>query len=140
MIEPGLALQAAVGNALATAPGVAAHVAPERIRAGMIRPEHMPAILLGAGNVEVLGRASGGKIVAEVRMMLHLWAVDDGSDVAQEVAGAMLMALMDAPPGDGFWFDGWDRPALAWIPDPDPAQSHSHAAISLRAVIRWRAD
>ncbi len=140
MIEPSLALQTAVGDALAATPGVVAHVAPARIRAGVIRPEIMPAILLGAGNVEVLGRAPAGQIVAEVRMMLHLWAVDDGSDVAQEVAGAMLLALMEAPPADGFSFDEWDRPAMAWVPDPDPAQSHSHAAIKLRAVLRWRAD
>ena len=140
MIEPSLALQTAVGDLLAATPGVVAHVTPARIRAGVIRPEFMPAILLGAGNVAVLGYASGGQIVAEVRMMLHLWAADDGSDVAQEVAGAVLMALMDAPPAEGFWFDEWDRPALAWVPDPDPAQSHSHAAIKLRAVIRWRAQ
>ncbi|MDN3711711.1 DUF3168 domain-containing protein [Paracoccus cavernae] len=117
MIEPSLALQTAVGDALAATAGVVAHVAPERIRAGVIRPETMPAILLGAGNVDVLGRASGGQVVAEVRMMLHLWAVDDGSDVAQEIAGAVLLALMDAPPAEGFAFDEWERPALAWVPE-----------------------
>lgn len=106
----------------------------------MIRLEAMPAILLGAGNVDVLGRASGAQLVAEVRMMLHLWAVDDGSDVAQEIAGAALLALMDAPPSEGFAFDEGDRPAMAWVPDPDSAQSHIHAAIKLRAVIRWRAQ
>lgn len=140
MIEPSLALQTAIGDALAAAPAVTAHVAPMRIRTGMIRPETMPAIVLGAGNVAILGRGAGGQIVAEVRMMLHVWAVEDGSDVAQEIAGVVLAVLMDAPAGNGFWFDEWDRPALAWVPDPDPAQSHTHAAISLRAVIRWRAD
>ncbi|AGT09270.1 tail completion protein gp17 [Paracoccus aminophilus] len=139
MLEPSLALQTAVGDALAASPAVTAHVAPERIRAGSIRPEFMPAILLPAGNVEILGRAASGQTVAEVSLILHLWAVQDSSDVAQEIAGAVLAVLMDAPPAAGFWFDEWDRPSLAWVPDPDPAQSHSHAAIKLRAVIRWRA-
>lgn len=138
--EPSLAVQIAVGNALAAAPGVVAHVPPERIRAGMIRPETMPAIVIGQGNVALRGRASGGQVVAEVGMMLHLWAVENGSDVAQEVAGAMLAALMDAPAAEGFAFDEWDRPSLAWVSDPDPARVHTHGALKLRCVIRWRAD
>lgn len=140
MIEPTLALQIAVGDALAAAPGVITHVAPERIRTGSIRPETMPAIVLGDGKLAILGRASGGQIVAEVQMMLHIWALADGSDVAQAIAGAALMSLLDAPAASEFSVDEWDRPALAWVPDPDPARAHSHAAISLRAVIRWRAD
>ena len=137
-MTPDLALQVAVGDTLAATPGVVEHVAPERIRSGSIRPENMPAIVLAPARVNILGRASGGQVVAEVSLMIHLWAVDDGSDVAQSVAASAMLALLDAPEVKDAWIDEWDRPALAWIPDPDPARSHSHAAISLRAIIRWR--
>ncbi|MBL4928003.1 DUF3168 domain-containing protein [Fuscibacter oryzae] len=140
MIEPTLALQTAVRAVLITSPTIVQHIAPERIRAGAIRPEHMPSIVMTPGRVEVRGRASGGQIVAEVALMLHLWAVEDGSEVAQEIAGGVLAALMDAPPADGFAIDEWARPDLAWLSDPDPARSHTHAAIALRAVLRWRAE
>jgi len=140
MIEPGLALQTAVRSTLIARAGVTDHVDPDRIRAGSIRPEQMPAIVLSPARVELLGRASGGQVVAEVALMLNLWVVADGSTVAEVVAGAMLRALMDAPAAEGFAIDEWDRPALVWLPDPDPAQSRTRAAVSLKAILRWRAD
>lgn len=140
MIEPSLALQTAVRAALIASPDLVQHVAPERIRAGSIRPERMPAIVLAPARVDLLGRASGGQIVAEVRAMLHIWTVEDGSERAQAVAGAVLAALIDAPPALGVQIDEWDRPQLAWLPDPDPTRPHAHGAVALRAVLRWRAD
>jgi len=140
MIEPSLALQTAVRSALIASPAVLEHVAADNIRAGAIRPDNTPAIVLAPARVAVLGRASGGQIVAEVRAMLNIWAVDDGSTVAQAVAGAVLAVLMDAPPADGFSIDEFDRPELAWMRDPDPARSYTHGAVSLRAVLRWRAE
>ncbi|MFC3058815.1 tail completion protein gp17 [Paenirhodobacter populi] len=138
MTDPTIALQNAIASALIADPVIAAHVAPERIRASGVRPEEMPSLLFSPSKVTILGHASGGQIVAEVRQTLHLWVVQDGTDTAQEIANAVLLALMDAPVAAGVSIDAWDRPVLAWASDPDPAQSFVHGAFSLNAVLRWR--
>ncbi len=138
MLDPTFALQDLIGDMLAADPAITQHVDPLNIRAGSIRPDNMPAIVLAPSQVQLLGRAAGGQIVAEVKALLHLWTVEDGSAVAQAVAGAMLAALMDAPKGDGFSIDEWDRPQLAWMRDPDPARSFGHGVMAVRAVLRWR--
>lgn len=140
MIDPTLALQTLIGDVLAADPEITALVDPVNIRASSIRPGNMPAIILAPARVQVLGHASGGQIVAEVRAMLHIWAVEDGSTVAQAVASAVLAALIDAPRAEGFSIDQWERPELVWGRDPDPARSHTQGTVALRAVLRWRAD
>jgi hypothetical protein len=140
MIDPSLALQTLIGDRLAADPFVTAFVEPLNIRAGAIRPDNLPAIVVSPARVAVLGRAAGGQIVAEVRALLHIWAVEDGSTVAQAVAGAVLAAMMDAPAAVGFSIDAWDRPELVWMRDPDPARSYTQGTVALRAVLRWRAD
>ncbi|WP_439559899.1 tail completion protein gp17 [Roseinatronobacter sp.] len=140
MIDPSLSLQTLIGDALAADPAITAHVDPVNIRAGMIRPENLPAIVIAPARVTVLGRASGAQIVAEVRMFLHLWTPEDFSGVAQSVAGAMLAALLDAPAASGFSVDDWERPQLVWSRDPDPARSFAKGTVALRAVLRWRVD
>ncbi len=140
MMDPTLALQSLIGDRLAADPAITAHVDPVNIRAGALRPEHLPAIVLAPARLSLLGRASGGQIVAELRSFLHLWAAEEAGPVAQEVAGAMLASLMDAPAAQGFSIDAWDRPELVWSRDPDPARVHTKATVALRAVLRWRAD
>ena len=140
MIDPSLALQVLIGDRLAADPAITAHVAPVNIRAGVLRPDNLPAIALAPARVAVLGRAAGGQIVAEVRLFLHLWTPEDAPSVAQAVAGAMLAALMDAPAATGFSVDDWERPALVWARDPDPARAMTQGTVALRAVLRWRAD
>lgn len=140
MTEPGMALQTLIGDTLAANAVVTTYVDPLHIRAGSIRPEKMPVIVLAPARVAMLGRAAGGQMVAEVRLMLHLWAIEDGSVVAQAVAGAVLAALMDAPAAGGFQIDEWDRPELVWMRDPDPERTYTHGAVALRAVLRWRAE
>lgn len=140
MTDPTLALQVLIGDRLAGDPAITAHVEPVNIRAGALRPEHLPAIVLAPARVAVLGRAAGGQIVAEVRLFLHLWAPEEASPVAQAVAGAMLTSLMDAPAATAFSIDEWDRPGLVWSRDPDPARAYTKATVALRAVLRWRAD
>lgn len=140
-MTPDLALQQAVRAMLIADPVIAQLVAPERIRAGSIRPEHLPAIVLAPARMDILGRTSGGQIAAAIRMTVHVWAVQDGSETGNRIAAAAMVALMDAPRGDAFQIDGidgWDRPALVWMPDPDPALSCAHGAIGLRAVLRWQ--
>ena len=140
MMDPTLALQTLVGDRLAADPAITAYVDPLNIRASSIRPDNTPAIILAPARVQILGHASGGQIVAEVRAMLHIWAVEDGSTVAQAVAAAVLAALIDAPRAEGFAIDGWERPELVWGRDPDPARAYTQGTIALRAVLRWRAD
>ncbi|MBW7056977.1 DUF3168 domain-containing protein [Paracoccus bogoriensis] len=140
MIDPTLALQSLIGDRLAADPAITAHVNPVNIRAGSIRPDHLPAIVLAPARVRLLGRASGGQIVAEVRAFLHIWAIEDGSTVAQAIASAVLAALMDPPAATGFSIDDWERPALVWARDPDPARAMMQGTVGLRAVLRWRVD
>lgn len=138
MMDPTLALQTLIGDRLAADPAILTHVDPVNIRASSIRPGNTPAIILAPARVQLLGHAAGGQIIAEVRMMLHVWAVEDGSTVAQAVASAVLAAMMDAPRADGFAIDQWERPELVWGRDPDPALTHTRGTVALRAVIRWR--
>lgn len=140
MMDPTLALQTLIGDRLAADPAIIAHVDPVNIRAGSIRPDNLPAIVLAPARVRVLGHGAGRQVMAEVGMFLHLWTPEDGSTVAQAVAGAMLAALMDAPAATGFSIDEWERPELVWGRDPDPARSYTQGTVALRAVLRWRAD
>lgn len=134
-----LALQTAIRSALIADPVINQHVTPERIRAGSIRPEHLPAIVLAPARISILGRAAGHQIVAEVRSMVHVWAVEDGTDTPYLIANAAMAALMDAPRGDAFWIDDWERPVLTWVPDVQAEITHAHAVIGLRAVMRMEA-
>ncbi|WP_166436171.1 tail completion protein gp17 [Paracoccus versutus] len=131
-------LQRAVRLALIAAPGVAAHITPERIRASIARPEDAPVIIMAPAQVDILGRASGGQVVAEIAMKLHVWTAADQSDIAHQITSAAMLALMDAPRVDGMQVDEWERPAMAWVPDPASALSFAHAVIALRAALRWK--
>mgnify|MGYP000869369673 CR=1 FL=1 len=137
-MTPDMELQRAVRLALIATPDVVQHVAPERIRTGLARPEIMPCIIMSPAEVHILGRASAAQVVAEASMKLHVWTAADQAAAAQQITSAAMLALMDAPRAEGFAFDAWERPVMAWVPDPDPALSCAHAVISLRAVLRWR--
>lgn len=140
---PTLALQEAVRARLLADPMIVQHVEPARIRMAAVRPEQLPAIHLSPTRTSILGRASGGQIVAEVSQLLHLWAVQDGSGTVEQIAAAAVLALMDAPEAKGFAFDAfdafdaWDRPVLVWSDQPG-LDGAAHGAIALRAVIRRR--
>ncbi|HWL56534.1 MAG TPA: DUF3168 domain-containing protein [Paracoccus sp. (in: a-proteobacteria)] len=139
-MTPDIALQRAVGGALVATSGVVQHVSPLSILAGTVRPSDLPGITMAPAKVEILGRASGGYVVTEVRMMLHIWTDAKQGAIARQITSAAMLALMDAPRAQGCTIEEWDRPAMAWVPDPDPAMSFAHAAINLRAVIYWRAS
>lgn len=135
---PDMTLKDAIAAALIDAPAVTQHVAPTSIRAGSIRPEHVPAIILSPARVDILGHGSNGTIIAEISAMVHIWAVAD-SAIGPQIASAAMLALMDAPhmPPECA-IDEWERPSIVWMRDPDPARSYTHGAISLRAAVRWR--
>lgn len=139
-MTPDMELQRAVRLALIATPDVAAHITPERIRAGIARPEDVPVIIMTPASVEILGHAAGGQKVAEIAMRLHIWTEAGQADTAQQITSAAMLALMDKLEIAACTIEEWDRPAMVWVPDPDPALSFSHAVIALRAVIYWRAS
>lgn len=135
-MTPDLALMEAVRAALIARNDLTALVPADHIRAGSIRPDTFPAVVLSMPGAEITGHASGGQIVASFNMLLHVWTRDDDAETAQRIGAAVLRALMDAPRSAGLSFDGWDRPRLAWV--ADPAQQALHGAVSLAAVVRWK--
>ncbi|RVG25045.1 DUF3168 domain-containing protein [Sinorhizobium meliloti] len=137
MLEPTLALQAAIGNALAADTAVTAHVDPANIRGGTMRPEAFPCILMGGGQTEFLGHASGGQYVARVFLTVHIWALEDGAEMAKAIGFAVMNTLKDAPAATGFHIDEFALPSVAWMRDPDPAQSYCHGVMTVEAVMRW---
>ncbi|MDR6831338.1 hypothetical protein J2W99_005091 [Bosea robiniae] len=135
MIEPTIAFRKAVVDHLASDPAVSALVDPENIRAGDFRPDELPAILLGSGNVVMHGRASGAQFVATVFMDLHIWALEPGLDGAQIVGAAVARRLMDWPADGVIQFDAFRHTRTVWPRDPDP--HFGHGVMSVEAVIRW---
>lgn len=133
---PDLILLEAVRGALV--PALAGLVEPAHIRAGGVRPDAFPAVILGLPSVEVEGRASGGQLVATCDMMLHAWIRDDDAEMGHQIASAIMHALMDAPRALGGTFDAWDRPRMTWV--ADPMNEALHGAVALGCTIRWRAD
>lgn len=135
VIEPSVALRKALGDHLASDPAVTALVNPDNIRAGEFRPDELPAILFGVGNVVPNGRASGRQFVATVFMDLHIWALEDGLDRAQTIGAAVARRLMDWPADGDIQFDAFRHTRSVWPRDPNP--QFGHGVMSVEAVIRW---
>lgn len=133
------ALQAAIRARLLADPVVSQHVAPHHVRVGTVRPAQLPAIMIAPTRSQILGRASGGQIVAEVSLMLHVWAsTENDQNIAQQIGAAAFIAMLDAPAAAGFAFDSWERPHMVWSDQSAAIGNAAHGAISLRCVIRWR--
>ncbi|MDW5314087.1 DUF3168 domain-containing protein [Rhizobium sp. PL01] len=137
MIEPTLALQVAIGNALAVNPAVTALVEPINIRGGSMRPDDLPCIIASGGQTIFLGNASSSQYVARVFVDLHIWAVEDGADTAKAIGFAIMNALKDAPAVSGFSIDEFSLPSVRWMRDPDPATSYTHGVMTVETVVRW---
>lgn len=139
MIEPCLALQTAIRQSLITAPSVIDLVSHDSIRAGSIRPERMPAIILNGHKTEFLGRAAGGQLVARAIVNTSVWGIENGQETAQAIAFAVAQRLFDAPATDGsFSIDEWTRPEFVWLRDPQPERAFTHGMAQCEAVIRWK--
>lgn len=139
MIEPRLALRAAVRNALVNDPAVTALVQPDRIRSGSTRPENMPVIILAGEHTLFLGRAAGGQLLARVYMDTHIWGPDNGADLAFTIGGAVAGALFNAPGSDIITIDDYARPLIRWMRDPAPERTLTHGVVEIEAVVRWAA-
>ena len=139
MIAPTLAFQTAVRATLIAAPAVTALVPAERIRAGGLRPDLMPAILLAEAQAEFLGCAAGSQRLARVSLTLHVWAQEDGADTARQIGGAVVHALEFGPADTAeIAVDEWERLSMVWMRDPQPEINNTHGVIMLEAVVRWR--
>lgn len=135
-MQPDAAFMAAVRGVLVRE--LAGLVSPAAIRAGGVRPDAFPAVVLTMPSVSINGHAAGSQLVAELNQMLHVWTRDNDAETAQLIGTKVMRALMDAPKGEGIWFDRWERPALVWV--ADPKNEALHGAVSLSAVVRWKAE
>lgn len=130
--------QAGVRAALLADPVIAQHVDPAHVRVGTLRPAQLPAIIISPTRANVLGRASGGQIVAEVSLLVSVYASNTGDDDAAHTIGpSAFLALLDAPTMHGLSVDQWERPSIIMH---DQAAAVGHARqdiISVRTIIRW---
>lgn len=138
MRDPIESLHTAIRSKLIVVPELMALIAPERIRAGVVRAEAMPCLLLGTPSVEIMGRAARNQTVAGMSLVLHVWGTEEDAERTQQIAALTMQALMDAPAAEDFSFDAWHRPAMTWVRDPQPERASLHAVIDLSCVIRWR--
>lgn len=132
------AFQSAVRAALLADPVIAQHVDPAHVRVGTVRPNQLPAIIIGTTRANILGRAAGGQIVAEVSLLVSVFARNDTDDeVSHTLAPSAFVALMDAPRMHGLEVDSWERPFLTFADQAASIGNASHGAVSLKAIIRW---
>lgn len=139
MIDPALAFQTAIGAALMASQDVSANVQPDNIRAGSVRPDRTPAILLADARTEYLGCASGSQRLARVSLSLHVWAQEDGTDTGRQIGAAMFHTLEFGPkdtPDIGV--DEWHRPSMVWLRYDQPDLAYTHGIMAIEAVVRWR--
>ncbi len=139
MIEPSIALQTALRGALIGNPTVSNLVAPDNLRAGSTRPDKLPCVILANPQTVHLGRASGGAYLTRVFIDLHIWAVEDGADMARQIGGAAALALWDRPAADGIAIDTYERPGFIYMRDPSPELAYCHGVGTVEAVVQWRA-
>lgn len=132
------AFQAGVRAALLADPVIAQHVAPDQVRMGSVRPAQLPAIIISPTRANILGRASGGQIVAEVSLLVSVYASNTGEDDAAHTLGpSAFVALMDAPTMHGLAVDQWEHPSIIMHDQAAAVGNASQDIISLRAIIRW---
>ena len=136
MIEPSLALQTAIRAHLAADLAVTADVPADRIRAGLARPENLPAIMIGDGHVLNHGHAAGAQYVAGVFLDLHIWTLEDGQDRAKTIGASVGAALLKWSVADDFELDEFKVTRVVWPRDPDP--QYGHGVLSIEAVVRWK--
>ncbi|MFC2967716.1 DUF3168 domain-containing protein [Acidimangrovimonas pyrenivorans] len=138
MIDPSIAFQTAVRAALIADPAVSALVPADHVRAGSTRPDKLPTIIIASPQTINLGRASGGQYLTRVSLDLHIWAVEDGADMARQIGAAASVALWDVPASNEVGIDAYQRPGFSYMRDPDPERAYCHGVGTVEGVIRWR--
>lgn len=135
MIEPTLAVQTAIREALIANPAVMALVPATHIRAGGSRPDKTPAIIMSDGSTTLHGHDYRSQRTAWVYLDLHVWTLDAGQDAAKEIAGAVMSALDRPLAIQGGDCDHFRLTACRFPRDPDPR--FGHGVLSVEALIRW---
>lgn len=138
MVEPSIALKTAIRAALIADTNVTSLVDADNIRAGATRPDKMPCIIMGHAQTINLGRASGGQYLTRVFVDLHIWAIEDGAEVAQAIGHAVATALWDAPEMAESDIDAYERPSFQWMRDPQPERSYTHGVATVESIVRWQ--
>ncbi|AUQ49567.1 hypothetical protein PhaeoP83_01277 [Phaeobacter inhibens] len=138
MITPDIQFQTAIRAALTADPVVTALVPADHIRAGSTRPDKWPTIILANPQTMNLGWASQGQKLARVFFDLHIWAVEDGADLARKIGFVASEALWDAPASSVIGIDDYTRPSFTYMRDPDPERAYCHGVGTVEAVLRWR--
>ena len=138
MITPDIEFQTAIRGELITNQLVTDLVPADHIRAGSTRPDKFPCVILANPQVNHLGRTSGGAYLSRVFIDLHIWALEDGADVARHIGNAAAVALWDAPGSSVIGIDEYTRPSFTYMRDPDPERAFCHGVGSVEGVIRWR--
>lgn len=138
MIDPSLAFQTAIRAALIAHGEVGALVPADQVRAGSTRPDKLPTIIMASPQTINLGRASGGQYLTRVFLDLHIWALEDGADMARQIGAAAALALWDAPTADAVGVEDYERPSFTYMRDPDPERAYCHGVGTVAGVIRWR--
>jgi hypothetical protein len=135
MIEPVLALQTAINQALISSSAVTALVSPDHIRAGSTRPDKTPCVIIADGTTTLAGHDYRSQRTAWVHLDLHIWTLDAGEDAAKEIAGVVMRALDGPLVLQGADCDHFRIHASRFPRDPDPA--YGHGVLSAEAFIRW---
>lgn len=138
MISPDIEFQTAIRAALIANPAVTGLVPVDSIRAGSTRPDNLPCIILANPQTMHLGRSAGGAYMTRVFIDLHIWALEDGADMARQIGGALSVALWDAPDTNEVGIDEYTRPGFAFTRDPDPERAYCHGVGTVEGVIRWK--
>lgn len=137
MIAPDVTFQTAVRAALIDNAAVAALVQPDHIRAGSTRPDKLPSIILADPQTINLGR-SGEWFITRVFLDLHIWALEDGADMARQIGATVAAALWDSPVATENDTLTYVRPSFTYMRDPDPERAFCHGVGTVEGVIRWR--
>lgn len=138
MITPDIEFQTAIRAALITDPTVTGLVPAGNIRAGSTRPDNLPCIILANPQMINLGRTAGGSYLTRVFIDLHVWALEDGADMARQIGTAMSVALWDTPETSEVGIDEYTRPSFAFTRDPDPERAYCHGVGTVEGAIRWK--
>lgn len=139
MTEPSITFQTAIRAALIDHSAVNALVPDDHVRAGSTRPDSLPCVILANPQTIHLGRASGGDYLTRVYIDLHVWALEDGADMARQIGGAVALALWDTPLVSSSNVEDYQRPSFTYMRDPDPERAYCHGVGTVEGVVRWQA-
>lgn len=137
MITPDIEFQTQIRSALIASSEVTGLVPVDHIRAGSTRPDKLPCVIMANPQTVNLGR-SGDWYVTRVYLDLHIWALEDGADMARQIGAAVAHVLWDAPECVENDIGAYERPSFNYMRDPDPDKAYCHGVATVSGVVRWR--